>query len=127
MEGNKSVGVGIICYSACLMALWIPAFIFGGRWGQDAIEQQLYSFSVLNQIGRDWSRPPYSDIVVVDQWKCPDDFSEAVFSRPWYGVDIGCDCLGISEYSTAYNLEGNGDRVRQGGVCTRNQTLAGCR
>ena len=58
---------------------------------------------------------------------CPESHPELAFSRSWYGNDIGCDCLGIGEYSSGYNIEGNGDMIRQGGSCTGNQTLAGCR
>ena len=120
MSGTPAPGFAIICYSLCLLALWIPAFFFANKWGQEAIDKQLYSFAVLNQIGRDWQRPPYSDIIVTEEYLCPDTHPETVVTRPWYGVDLGCDCLGIGEYSSGYNLEGNGDRIRQAGICTRN-------
>ena len=56
-----------------------------------------------------------SSIIVTEDFSCPDSHPILVFSRPWYGNDIGCDCLGIGMGDTNYNLEGNEDRIRPGG------------
>ena len=48
MSETPAIGIAIICYSLCLLALWIPAFFFANKWGQEAIDKQLYSFAVLN-------------------------------------------------------------------------------
>ena len=45
---NKTEHLSCVCYSLCLLALWIPAFYFANEWGQEAIDKQLYSFAVLN-------------------------------------------------------------------------------
>ena len=58
---------------------------------------------------------------------CPESHPEVAFSRPWYGVDIGCDCLGIRQEYSRYELFDNANRVKSGVTCTFNQTDAGCR
>ena len=49
----------------------------------------------LRQIKQDWTREPFTDIVVTEEWQCPAGYSE-VFTRPWYGIKQACDCLGVS-------------------------------
>ena len=105
----------------------VPSLILWFNVGKDAIGLQFFSFSYLNQIGRDWQRSPFESLIVTDASSCPDSHPELAFSRPWYGNDLGCDCLGFTRWNIQYNLETNYDRIRQGGVCTKNQTLAGCR
>ena len=39
----------------------------------------------LNQILIDWSTVPFVDVMVTNEWTCPDGQSE-VFTRPWYGI-----------------------------------------
>ena len=116
----------VMGYTVCLLAIWIPAFIFASKWAQEAVDAQLFSFSYLNQIANDWNSYPPTNIKVTNATFCPDSHPDLVFSRPWYGSDMGCSCLGIPETGTGYNLEGNGNRVVNGVYCTGNQTAAGC-
>ena len=78
-------------------------------------------------MARDWTRRPFSDFIVTEDFSCPDSHPELVFYRPWYGADLGCECLGIEQTDTSYDLQGGGNRISQGRQCTYNQTLAGCK
>ena len=49
---------------------------------------------VLKQIRPDWETVPFVDISVTDDWVCPKGTTE-VFTRVWYGMKSGCDCLDI--------------------------------
>ena len=39
--------------------------------------------------------PPFIDIIVTENTICPVSHPDIVFSRPFYGSDAGCDCLGV--------------------------------
>ena len=40
---------------------------------------------------------PYVDVHVTDEWYCAPD-EEVVFTRPWYGTYMACDCLNVCAY-----------------------------
>ena len=61
---------------------------------------------------------------VTNENDCADDYEE-VFYRPWYGLDIGCDCIDIDPYGV--DLEGNENTILQGEACSGNHTAVGCR
>ena len=123
MDQNKNkIGCCLLLYNLCLVALWVPAFFYGAKWGNEAIEQQYYSFSYVNQIPRDWKKEPFSSLMVTNETYCPESHPELAFSRPWYGSDIGCDCLGIKAIDRALNEASNEDRIEQGSRCVRNET-----
>ena len=126
MADNLVPKFAFIFCSISLLAFWIPAFIKSGNWGKEAIEKQLFSFDLFNQIPLDWQRNPYTSITVTSETRCPDSHPEVVFARPWYGTNIGCDCIGILQSQTGYDLEGWGNQVRLSHYCTGNQTYAGC-
>ena len=50
----------------------------------------------LRQIAPDWTTTPFVDIEVIDGWSCGEGKTE-VFTRPWYGMSIACDCTGSCE------------------------------
>ena len=48
----------------------------------------------IRQITWDWAAVPFVDISVTDAWTCEDESTQVeVFSRPWYGTVMACDCL----------------------------------
>ena len=49
----------------------------------------------INQIPDDWSTPPFIDMIVKDADTCPGTHPEVVFSRPFYGSQKGCSCIGV--------------------------------
>ena len=91
--------------------------------------------ATYKDIAIDWKRNAYSDIVVVksedraalDDYTllCPPTHPETVITRPWYGTDIGCDCIGVNEGSL--DLGGMENRFEKGRFCYRNHTASGCR
>ena len=127
MNEKIMAGIAVTLYSFCWIALWIPAFVLAGQWANEGIDNQVYSFSYVNQIPRDWRTRPYSDLIITDQTVCPDSHPELAFSRPWYGTDLGCDCTGIRQEDTNFRLLDNANRVLRGQFCDGNQTAAGCR
>ena len=42
------------------------------------------------------------DIEVTDEWTCDESTQTEVFTRPWYGVQMACDCL----HSCSYDEDG---------------------
>ena len=72
-------------------------------------------------LGRDWQTRPFIDLQVTDDNVCPAGY-ESTYERVFYGLDVGCDCLGI----THRNMEGD-NRYNVGAGCTSNQTRYGCR
>ena len=87
-------------YSCAMTILWICAFGFSRQWGQEAITKQGYSTSNLNQFSDDWTRSPFSELVVTEESFCPQSHRETVVTRPWYGLNLGCDCRNITSYAT---------------------------
>ena len=49
----------------------------------------------IHQVAADWDVPPFIDIVTTSETVCPESHPDVVFSRPFYGSDTGCDCLGV--------------------------------
>lgn len=88
--------MSIIVYTCLIVGAWIIAFVMVGIQSEEAVDLQYYPFDIYNQIVRDWARKPYSSLLVTDSLTCPSSHSELVFSRPWYGTTVGCDCIGIS-------------------------------
>ena len=72
----------------------------------------------LKQVARDWSAYPYTDLKVVEgEYACPDDYPEAVFFRIFQGSKLGCDCLGISNWDTDYNIGTNENKIEDWHSC----------
>ena len=128
MKSGASFGICYIIYSLCLIVSFVLFFFFSAKIGTEAVEKQFFSFSYVNQIGRDWNKEPYTSIAVVNNsTTCPDDHPDVVVYRPWYGNELGCDCLGVSQSDSSYNLEGMGNKMNPAHICTWNQTMGGCR
>lgn len=125
MALDKAFGITLILSGTCYMFIWVTAFLQTVKWSTEAINKQHFSFSYVNQITRDWQQKPYQSLIVTSESSCPESHPELVFSRPWYGNDIGCDCIGI--FSDQYlDLEDNANRIERGIPCSHNKTLAGC-
>ena len=48
----------------------------------------------LYDMGRDWQRETFSNLTVTDMPYCSPT-QETLYERIFYGMRIGCDCLGI--------------------------------
>ena len=83
----------IMCNFCCL-ALWITAFLLVSDYGTQAIEKQFFQYSYVNQIPRDWDKEFVSSIMVTEETTCPPSHPLLLFSRPWYGSDLACNCIG---------------------------------
>ena len=66
-------------------------------------------------------------MIVTYETTCPDTHPEVVFTRPWYGLDIGCDCIGVFQKDTIKDLKDQENMIKPSVKCTVNQTDAGCR
>ena len=73
----------------------------------------------IKQMVQDWDRQAYTNVIITDEWYCPEDHEE-LYSHVWYGARNGCDCNGICDpYMTGcyqFNMDVQ---------CTYNQTEFG--
>ena len=46
----------------------------------------------MNAVAKDWETAPFIDLLEVEEDSCPDSHPELVYSRPFFGSDLGCDC-----------------------------------
>ena len=123
---SARLGVCFAASSCIMLPLWIVAFMHLANYGEEMLQKEVYSFGYVNQIPRDWSRSPMSDIVVTNDYTCPESHPDLVFSRPWYGNNGGCECLDVTVADAGHDLNKNAGRVIQGKFCSRNMTNAGC-
>ena len=75
------------------------AVFFGLGWEITTIDDPKTEY--ISQISVDWTAVPFVDIVVTDEWTCDESTQLEVFTRPWYGTVMACDCLdscSTSEY-----------------------------
>ena len=73
-------------------------------------------------MGRDWQTEPFVDLEVTTDFDCKAGW-EPVYERIFYGLQEGCDCLGIED---RWIQTDNTFTVGLGG-CDFNQTRAYCR
>lgn len=59
----------------------------------------IYLTGFMNQVSADWASQPLVNIVATNETTCPSSAPEIVFGRHFYGLNIGCDCLGIRSKS----------------------------
>ena len=68
------------------------------EWTDEAIDglsAAKGNLDYIHQIKRDWETAPFVDIIVTEETVCPESHPDLVFSRPYYGTDTGCNCLGV--------------------------------
>jgi hypothetical protein len=58
---------------------------------------------------------------------CPPSHPEPVFFRAFWGSKVGCDCLGISQWSASRDIGTNAEKIEDWHICNYNQTRSGCR
>ena len=44
---------------------------------------------MLNHVATEWEKPTLTEILVTDQFKCPETHETLVFERPFYGTLYG--------------------------------------
>jgi hypothetical protein len=64
-------------------------------WSNQISEQIFIKTDFMNQVIDDWNAKPYDDIIITTASSCPSDYPKAVFERVFFGVNNGCNCLGI--------------------------------
>jgi hypothetical protein len=75
----------------------------------------------MNQVVDDWKAKPYDDIIITNASSCPSDYPQAVFERVFYGLNFGCNCIGIWDSRIS-----NDDKMYSDSFCSYNETRAGC-
>ena len=50
--------------------------------------------SYIHQLRTDWTTLPYVGLYTSSAWSC-DEGDDELFTRPWYGSTLGCDCLNV--------------------------------
>ena len=85
---------------------------------------QEFSLSFVNQVARDWQKESFSSLLVTREAQCPDSHPMIAMSRPWFGTDIGCDCLGIVNES---KLLDNSNKILVGESCSTINLSYGCK
>ena len=51
-----------------------------------------HNLAFINNVAADWETSPFIDIIDVESDACPSSHPDLVFSRPFYGSDLACDC-----------------------------------
>ena len=75
----------------------------------------------LYDMGRDWEKQTFTKLMVTDKSSCEPGW-DVVYERVFYGLKVGCDCLGKYDRWIKTDNEFVLDVA-----CDRNQTRAGCR
>ena len=86
-------------------------------------ENQIYNFAAVNQVSRDWETKPFVALTVTNNTYCPSTHPDTVVSRPFFGTDVGCDCIGIYD---PWIYDG-GDSITPSLRCGFNETRVRCR
>ena len=104
------------------VVLWV-------RDGIDGLSEDTNNLDFINQISRDWSTAPFIDIVVTNETTCPESHPDIVFSRPFYGTDSGCNCLGVfadMEFKDKFGQPVVKNVLRHTTQCTEDEINSGC-
>ena len=75
----------------------------------------LFSSNSFKQISLEWQSDLYISMRVTNDTFCNYN-EETVFTRPWFGADIGCDCTGVSY--DGYDMDGKNNRINPGIACS---------
>ena len=80
---------GYVCIAQLYLLVFGVILVNVGNNLQDLSEP---STDIFYQIRADWTQVPFFAVSITNDWTCPDGQTE-IFSRPWYGITAGCDCL----------------------------------
>ena len=118
----------VICFGICWQVILVALLLACGSYSFDRFKNYSAYYNTgtsqltnLYDMGRDWQRPTFSNLTVTDMPSCPPT-QEALYERIFYGMRIGCDCIGI--YDRYINTD---NEFVLDTNCDRNQTRAGCR
>ena len=95
----------LIIPAMCIAAIMVIMLVVGIS-SSLSVKNKRYELSVLDQIKRDWTQVPFSDIQVFQQ-KCPEGYLNMDWQRQW-SSSPGCiitDRYGIKSYKK--NIDGN--------------------
>ena len=145
-------GIAFACYNCCTATLWLYLIAESGVGLAYILSQYMTIDTVLlNQVVNDWETVPFTDIRITDEWTCHNlthpngqldvsvnntqpltesidqdqgEWSE-VFTRIWYGLDYGCNCVGVWGPSH-YDMTDFNNKFNIGMSCTPQMINAGC-
>ena len=106
-------------WSLITLSVWLAFGSVLVHSGKVITENGYQPTNYINQIVDDWSVQPFTDIMVTEDFLCPEGWSE-VYERVWYGQDIACDCLQTTRYRCT--TESFCHKMVIGDTCTKNQT-----
>ena len=72
----------------------VSFLVFGSiliTWTSQFQETVFEPTEFINQVSKDWTTIPFTEIVVTDESRCPNG-TDLVFSKPWYGSRLACFC-----------------------------------
>ena len=122
---KEAVKIGFFCvvYNVLMLAFFLPAFKMTSEWTEESVAQQFFYSNSFNQIKLEWNKSMYRSLRVTNETKC-EAIEETVFTRPWNGADVGCDCIGV--FYNRYDMYGRDNRVNRGISCSKNMTRERC-
>ena len=152
IENTVGAGYATACYNCCTALIWLILIAEQGeKILLDASTKLVIDTSQLNQVVLDWETVPFTDIRITDEWTCHDlehphgkldlnlgnathstksidkeqgEWSE-VFTRVWYGLEFGCNCVGVYGPSH-FDMEDFNGKFTPGVSCTPEMMSVGC-
>ena len=121
---------GLKCGLLYLFLTWIylctMSLIFW-KSGRDLMNMDDPHTHYLSQIAQDWTTVPFIDIEVTDAWQCDTAREQTeVFTRPWYGTYMACDCTKTDIYPGSAGNTDHSFTMVQNQQCDTYDTYYGC-
>ena len=94
---KEAVPAGVACI--CGLILWTIIMVASigaidlSEGGISDVAIANFEFGGASDMGRDWQQKTFTDINVTSSW-CPVGWEHA-YNRVFYGMQPGCDCLGV--------------------------------
>ena len=125
-----------VCYGIITSVLMNLCFIKVSSWLDDSVSilsSDTNNLDYIHQISEDWSTAPFVDIIVIEGGACPASHPDPVFSRTYYGADIGCNCIGVwpniefkDRFGRHKRIENKKNILHPSRLCSEEELSFGC-